>query len=117
MKSREQLLIELKEHTIIAGGTEEDDGIAVQLDFGGLRKSLRVIASWGEGWDHVSVSRSDMCPSWEQMCFAKDFFFLPNECVVQYHPPESSYVNNHPYCLHLWRPQNETIPTPPLLFV
>ena len=23
---------------------------------------------------------------------------------VQYHPPKSEYVNNHKYCLHLWRP-------------
>ena len=117
MKEREQILLNLKEHTIIAGGAEEDDGIAVQLDFGGLRKSLRVIASWGEGWDHVSVSRSDMCPSWEQMCFVKDFFFHSSECVIQYHPPEKSYVNNHQFCLHLWRPQNQEIPIPPINFV
>lgn len=117
MKPREQLLIELKEHTILCGGDAEDDGIAAQLTFAGIGNMLRVIASWGEGWDHVSVSLPGRTPYWSEMCFVKDFFFYPNECVVQYHPDRKDYINNHPHCLHLWRPQNVAIPTPPLQFV
>ena len=65
---------------------------------------LCVLASSGEGWDHVSVSRKNRCPNWAEMCHVKDLFFLPTECVMQLHVPASDHVNNHPYCLHLWRP-------------
>lgn len=77
---------------------------------GGL--DLRVIASDGMGWDHVSVSLADRCPTWEEMTHVKDLFFDPGECVIQYHPPKAVYRNAHEYCLHLWRPQNEPIPLP-----
>lgn len=72
----------------------------------------RVIISDGLGWDHVSVSFPDRCPTWEEMSAIKDMFFEPEECVVQYHPPHSSYKNLHQYCLHLWRPRDADIPMP-----
>ena len=83
-------------------------------------RSFFVVASDGGGWDHVSVSLCNQkrCPTWEEMCAIKDMFFGPEEAVVQYHPPESMYVNNHPYCLHLWRPNSGAeIPMPPIEFV
>ncbi|WFU14475.1 hypothetical protein [Bradyrhizobium sp. CB3481] len=36
---------------------------------------------------------------------------------MQLHPPQSQYVNNSRYCLHLWKPTNQDIPTPPACFV
>lgn len=117
MKSLDQLKASLKDHLIIAGGTPEDDGLAAQLTYNGQFRMLRVIASWGEGWDHVSVSLPNRCPTWEEMCFIKDFFFHPNECVIQYHPAQEDYVNNHQFCLHMWRPQENEIPKPPKIFV
>lgn len=84
-------------------------------------KSFFVIATNGGGWEHVSVSPGSRarksCPTWEEMSAIKDMFFLPEECVVQYHPPHSEYVNNHQYCLHLWRPTGTEIPRPPMVFV
>jgi hypothetical protein len=74
---------------------------------------LYVIASDGEGWEHVSVSARGKCPTWEQMCIVKSVFWDEEDCVIQYHPPKSEYVNLHPNCLHLWRPTLETIPRPP----
>lgn len=87
--------------------------------FGIRRKGteLRIIASAGEGWDHVSVSTRDRCPNWEEMCFVKDLFFTEAETVMQLHPPKADYVNNHRYTLHLWRPHDEAIPRPPSIFV
>lgn len=76
-------------------------------------QTLRAIASDGGGWEHVSVSRSDRCPTWEEMCQVKALFWDGDDCVVQYHPPETDYVNNHPYCLHMWRPTEEAMPAPP----
>ena len=73
----------------------------------------KVVFSWGGGWDHVSVSFRNRTPTWEEMCEIKDMFFAPDEVCVQYHPAASEYVNNHLYCLHIWRCQAADIPTPP----
>lgn len=72
-----------------------------------------VVFSNGGGWDHVSVSFSNRTPTWDEMCEIKRMFFRPDEICVEYHPADSEYVNNMPYCLHIWRPQQEPIPTPP----
>lgn len=80
-------------------------------------KSLLVIASNGGGWEHVSVSKRNRTPTWDEMCMVKDMFFGAEETVVQYHPPKSDYVNQHPYCLHLWRPTEQAVPRPPAIFV
>lgn len=76
-----------------------------------------IIASDGGGWDHVSVSifggfRKN--PSWDDMCKIKEIFWDEEDTVIQFHPPKSEYVNNHPYTLHLWRPNDPdvTIPLP-----
>ncbi len=80
-------------------------------------QKLRVIASNGEGWDHVSVSRATRCPNWPEMCHVKGLFFRDDECAMQLHVPESDHVNNHQYCLHLWRPHILEIPRPPSAMV
>lgn len=74
---------------------------------------MRVIASSGCGWEHLSVSRHSRCPNWPEMCHVKALFFDPEEAVVQFHPPRSIYVNCHPHCLHLWRPTDREIHMPP----
>jgi hypothetical protein len=74
-------------------------------------------ASDGMGWEHVSVSTSSRTPSWSEMCAVKAMFWDAEDCVVQYHPPASEYVNCHPYCLHLWRPTNGEILMPPSILV
>lgn len=68
---------------------------------------LQVIASDGGGWDHVSVSKPDKIPTWEEMCLIKRLFFGDDEVVMQLHPAKKDYVNVHPRCLHLWRPQTQ----------
>lgn len=78
---------------------------------------LQVIASDGEGWEHVSVSLRNRAPNWEQMSYIKSLFWDDEDCVVQYHPPKSEYVNNHNFCLHLWRPIDKEIPMPPSILV
>jgi hypothetical protein len=74
---------------------------------------LRVIASSGGGWDHVSVSTQGRCPTWQEMEFVRRMFFHDDEAVMQLHPPLADYVNDHPHCLHLWRPQRVPVPRPP----
>jgi hypothetical protein len=84
------------------------------------REAIKIIATDGLDpdsnlipWEHVSVSLASRCPTWEEMCFVKDLFWDPEQCVMQLHPPRSQWINNHPHCLHLWRPLNAEIPLPP----
>lgn len=69
---------------------------------------LRVIISGstyddGRRWLHLSVSRSDRVPDWEDLKRVKSRFFGDETTAVQVFPPNSRWVNVHPYCLHLWR--------------
>jgi hypothetical protein len=92
----------------------EDGGVWAFNPFG---VRIIVIASWGGGWDHVSASTSRRVPSYEELCAIKELFFDDDETVMQLHVPSVQHVNNHPYCLHLWKPQNYMIPVPPAEFV
>ena len=70
------------------------------------------------GWEHVSVSIVDRnddfrLPAWTEMQRIKEVFWAPDETVLQYHPAESEYINVHGSVLHLWRPIDEALPTPP----
>jgi len=76
-----------------------------------------IIASDGMGWEHVSISLRNRCPNWEEMCWFKELFWDEDDVVVQYHPAKSDYVNNHPNCLHLWKPMDAELPIPPSLLV
>ncbi len=80
-------------------------------------QTVFVIASDALGWEHVSVSRRDRCPTWEEMCQIKALFWDESDCVVQYHPARKDYVNNHPNCLHLWRSIYSEMPVPPSIMV
>lgn len=98
------------------GRGDARNGIAVlKRNAGGA--GLRVIFSDGMGWDHVSVSVANRCPTWDEMCFVKDLFFDLEDAVIQFHPPRSHYVNVHPNCLHLWRDHQNRIALPPRDFV
>jgi len=74
---------------------------------------LKVIATNGDGWDHVSVSCRTRCPTWQEMSIIAKMFFRSNECAFQLHVPDEDYVNNHPYTLHWWRAHKQGIPRPP----
>ncbi len=81
-------------------------------------REWRVIMSVGLGWEHVSISGARPTPPpWAVMAALKDLFWDPEEAVMQLHPPASTYVNHHPFCLHLWRPMAGEIPLPPTFLV
>jgi hypothetical protein len=77
------------------------------------RALMCIIAASGEGWDHVSISRKNRVPNWVEMDFVKRRFFLPEEVAFQLHVAEKDHINEHPHCLHLWRPLDREIPLPP----
>lgn len=107
------------EYRIKEGNMASDDSYgnngAFQISFESFE--LTVIASDGEGWEHVSVSLKDRTPSWKEMCFIKDLFWEEDECVLQFHPPKKEYINHHDYCLHLWKPIGRKIETPDSILV
>jgi hypothetical protein len=78
-----------------------------------FKRALRVIASSGEGWDHVSVSLPERCPTWAEMEQVKRLFFRDDETAMQLHVPPTDHISIHPFCLHLWRPHGAEIPRPP----
>jgi hypothetical protein len=88
---------------VLSSQKENGNNGAFKITSFRLNSPLNVIASDGYGWEHVSVSLSHRCPKWEEMCLIKDIFWDDDDFVVQIHPPKDDYVNNHPYCLHLWR--------------
>lgn len=80
-------------------------------------KRLNFKFSRANGWEHLSVSMPNRCPNWEQMCFMKEQFWEDDEACVEYHPKKEDYVNNHNYCLHIWKPYEIELPTPPSIMV
>lgn len=81
------------------------------------KRHLRVIATNGKGWDHVSVSLANRCPRWSEMEHVKRLFFRDDETAMQLHVPSDDHISYHPYCLHLWRPHGAEIPRPPAIMV
>lgn len=111
-------LVHLERRRIRPFGGDAHNG-AFGLVAPGTRATLHVIATTGGGWDHISVTVAGerRCPFWPEMAWVKDQFFEPGEAVMQLHPARSQYVNNHPFCLHLWKPQAIEIPLPPVTMV
>lgn len=77
---------------------------------------LRIIATVGDGWEHISVSRTNRPPSWEEMSWVARKFF-GDEPAMQLHVSSADHVNHHPNCLHWWRPQAVELPLPPYWMV
>ena len=83
----------------------------------GARLTIIAADARDTGWEHVSVSTKRRVPNWQEMCFVKNLFWAPEECVVQFHPPQSRYVNNYSVVLHMWRWMGGEFPTPPDILV
>lgn len=82
---------------------------------------LYLICSDGLGWEHVSVhaakGNKTRTPTWKEMCAVKQTCWDRSDVVVQYHPAETDYVNDHPNVLHLWRPIERPMPMPQKVMV
>lgn len=96
-------------------GTEGDSKGGFFIIPLGSHLKAKVIAGSGAGWDHLSITilGQKRCPTWEELEHIKRMFFKPTEVAMQLHMPPSDHINNHPYCLHLWRPRTKKIPLPP----
>ena len=103
------------ESPIMFLGDKKNTGFFIMRINGIYTKILATIDGEGDDkWEHVSVSHPNKIPSWETMAKVKELFFEDEEEVIQYHPKKSEYVNLHENCLHMWRPVNRNIITPPI---
>lgn len=97
-------------------GTHGDDrGGCFKVPCNGVE--LRIVASSGGGWDHISISLAERCPTWEEMEHVRKLFAKPYETWVQFGLPDKEHINCHPYCLHWWRPLKHVVKLPPSEFV
>lgn len=71
------------------------DGLAVIVS--------QAVEQDGKRWLHVSCSRRDRLPSWEDLGDVKAAFLGDEVLAIQVLPKKSQYVNLHPFVLHLWR--------------
>jgi hypothetical protein len=105
-------------HPVLGTSSADGNNGAFHLDSPEPGWSLAIIASDGEGWEHVSVHAyrvqrtQERTPTWKEMCFVKRAFWDGEDEVVQFHPKESEYVNCHEHTLHLWRAVGVTFPRP-----
>lgn len=114
MKSIEEIK---KTPNLFIEAEAENDGMGGHYYDKYNNKNLNFIFSYQLGWEHLSVSMPNKTPSWEQMCMMKDIFWGEDEVCIEYHPRKEEYVNNHPHCLHIWKPRDVEMPTPPSILV
>ncbi len=123
MRTRTEIHLRINAHGAIEKC--DDDGFQATLRRDGPDYYFLQF-SWGLGWEHASLSRwkagprnlrLPLVPTWEDMCWLKEILWEDEELVVQYHPRKSEYVNHMDNVLHLWRPTDQEMPSPPPIFV
>jgi hypothetical protein len=69
----------------------------------------RIIASQQRAGWHLSISRPDRLPTWEEVRDAR-YALVPDEATMALLlPPRSEYVNVHAFCLQLYEIPGEYI--------
>jgi hypothetical protein len=56
----------------------------------------------GRRWLHVSTSRKDRIPSYDDLVLVKILFIGETREAYQCFVPKARHFNAHPFCLHLW---------------
>jgi hypothetical protein len=82
----------------------DDNGAGAQWR---SRNGLVVIESvlrYGDGrlWHHVSYSRAGRLPDHADTLAVRRAFIGESREAYSVWPPRARYVNEHPFCLHLW---------------
>ncbi len=110
-------LEEIKKNKNLTIWNETPDGFNGVINIFGNR--CTVVCSWALGWEHVSMApvKKTLMPTWNMMCELKEIFFRDDEYAIQYHPPKSKNVSMVNNCLHIWKPTEAALPTPPPILV
>ena len=86
--------------SILYGGDSEDIEAFMTDDGLCILKSVDN-TKWHGKLKHISVSRHDRYPSWEEILEVKEQLFGDID-VAMIMPKKKDYVNAHPNCFHLW---------------
>lgn len=58
----------------------------------------------GSWWLHISVSKPNRLPTWDEMKKVKDEFLGEDTEAFHIIPKKKDFVNVHRFCLHMWSP-------------
>ena len=89
---------------------ERLDGVAYRSPDGIIVIISKAVEQDGKEWMHVSFSRKNRMPSYNDMALVKAVFIGPDKDAVMVLPRKSKHVNIHNYCLHLFT--TEELPLP-----
>ncbi len=97
---------------VLKEGPMEEGDIEENLRTGKFRNSMFVhdgftvmftVENYGtSAYQHLSISRKDRYPTWDEIVLFRSLFFDDDDEVIQVIPKESNYVNVHDNCFHLW---------------
>lgn len=76
--------------------------LAMKGKYVGLQVLSSVAIADDLAWYHVSFSRKDRLPNYEETKAVKKYWFGDDKWAIQIFPPKSDHVNIHVHCLHLW---------------
>jgi len=65
-------------------------------------RRLKVLESIDDGFHHISFSRNDRLPTWDEVKYIREKYADPEKFYVMVLPPKQYYVNSHQFCFHLW---------------
>jgi len=71
---------------------------------GGLRVCVEVEMNESDRWIHVSLSRPDRIPTYNDLKLVKELFIGADRKAIQILPSRSEHYNLHEFCLHLYSP-------------
>lgn len=52
---------------------------------------------------HLSMAHHERYPTWDEIADVRYSLVPDNVTMAMLLPPMNDYVNDHPYCLHLWQ--------------
>lgn len=83
---------------------ESYSNAAIYSSISGLLAIVEVEMNGTDRWIHVSFSRRDRLPTYEEMSLIKDLFIGRDRKAIQILPPKSEHYNFHANCLHMYSP-------------
>jgi hypothetical protein len=83
-----------QEKHVMGGFVVRNDGLRVMVS--------AAIERDGKTWLHVSLSRAERIPSWDDLKDVRETFIPDDLVALQVFPPPDEYVNINPHVLHLW---------------
>ena len=89
---------------------EREDGSSYRSNDGLVVIVSKTTELDGKVWIHLSFSRKNRMPSYNDMALVKAVFLGPDRDAVMVLPKKSKHVNIHKYCLHLF--STESMPLP-----